>query len=47
MKGRGNKRRDRSSIDVPRRHPLLDSEKKGICDRRVPSGEYVPNQTIT
>ena len=25
-KGPGNKRRDRSSIDVPRRHPLLDSE---------------------
>ena len=25
-KGRGNKRRDRSNIDVPRRYLLLDSE---------------------
>ena len=41
MKGPGNKRRDRSSIDVPRRHPLLDSEKKEFV-----TDEYHPVNTF-
>ena len=43
-KGTRKKWRDGSRINVLRPHLLLDSEKSRFFNRRVPSGEYVPNQ---